>query len=80
MPDETTEQPKSHLFTVRIWLDTQGQPQIAWRGKVQHPASGAWRYFQDWNALTLFLQARVAELAAEKQQPSSAHSAESLSG
>ena len=68
MRDKTGEQPQSQLFTVRIWLDAAGQPQVTWRGKVQHPASGAWRYFQDWEALTAFLQNQVAQLAAEQQQ------------
>lgn len=71
MPDETQVQPQMQLFTVRIWLDGTGQPQGAWRGKVQHPASGAWRYFQDWAVLTAFLQSQLAELAAQQLAASS---------
>lgn len=67
MPGEMTEQPQSHLFTVRIWLDSAGKPQLAWRGKVQHPASGAWRHFQNWDALVAFLQTKVEELAPKTE-------------
>jgi len=67
MRDETTEQPQSHLFTVRILLDAADQSQGAWRGKVQHVPSGAWRHFQDWDALVAFLQTQVEELMAGTQ-------------
>ena len=68
MRNTTSEQPQSHLFTVRVWLDGAGQPDVAWRGKVQHPVSGAWRYFRDWEALIAFLQNQMTELAAATQQ------------
>ena len=67
MRDETTEQPQSHLFTVRILLDAAGQSPGAWRGKVQHVPSGAWRHFQDWDALVAFLQTQVEERKAGTQ-------------
>jgi hypothetical protein len=68
MPDETTAQPQSHLFTVRIVLDAASQSQSGWRGKVQHVPSGAWRHFHDWETLVAFLQAQVQELKADRPQ------------
>ncbi|MEZ4676879.1 MAG: hypothetical protein R2932_21920 [Caldilineaceae bacterium] len=34
----------SQLFTVRIWVEPEGQCKHGWRGKVHHISSGAWRY------------------------------------
>jgi hypothetical protein len=66
--DETTPQPSSQLFTVRIWPELSNKGAVTWRGKVQHVPNGAWRYFHDWPTLTAFLQTQVEELATETQQ------------
>ncbi len=47
---------RSHLFTVRLWLEELGNDQMEWRGKVQHVTSGEVRYFRDWPTLIAFLQ------------------------
>jgi len=60
--EAATAKPPSQLFTVRIWSELSDQGRVAWRGKVQHVPNGAWRYFQDWDTLTAFLQTRVEEL------------------
>jgi hypothetical protein len=72
--DETSIHPPSQLFTVRIWPEVSNQGAVTWRGKVQHVPNGAWRYFQEWNALTSFLQMQIEEMAAPP------HSAGSLDG
>lgn len=66
--NEATAKLPSQLFTVRIWPEVSDQGVVTWRGKVQSVPNGAWRYFQEWNALTTFLQAQVEELATETQQ------------
>ncbi len=63
--DEATAKPPSQLFTVRIWPEILDSGMVVWRGKVQHVPNGAWRHFQEWQALTAFLQEQVEELAAE---------------
>jgi hypothetical protein len=50
--------PRSHLFTVRLWLEPLGDGQTEWRGKVQHVSSGEAQYFRDWPALQAFLERR----------------------
>lgn len=63
--EETFAKSCSQLFTVRIWPEVSNRGIVAWRGKVQHVPTGAWRSFQDWGALTDFLQDQVEELASE---------------
>lgn len=77
--DEATARSPSQLFTVRIWSEVSAQGAVSWRGKVQQVPNGAWRYFQEWQALTTFLQTQVAEGATAPPLPP-VHSAESLSG
>jgi hypothetical protein len=48
--------PRSHLFTVRLWLEPLGEGQAEWRGQVRHVPSGEARYFRDWEALQAFLE------------------------
>ncbi len=47
---------RSHLFTLRLWLEEMGAGQKDWRGKVQHVDSGEARYFHDWPTLEEFLE------------------------
>ena len=54
--------PRSHLFTVRLWLEPLGNGQTEWRGKVQHVPSGEARYFRDWQALQAFLEWKLQPL------------------
>ncbi|MEZ4864342.1 MAG: hypothetical protein R3C14_23720 [Caldilineaceae bacterium] len=61
---EVTPRPPSQLFTVRIWAEASAQGGVKWRGKVQHVPGGAWRYFQDWEVLSAFLQTQVEAAVA----------------
>lgn len=65
--DQVAAKPPSQLFTVRIWPEIVDSGVVIWRGKVQHVPNGAWRHFQEWQALTVFLQEQVEALAAETQ-------------
>jgi len=47
---------RSHLFTVRVWLEDLGQGQSEWRGEVHEVLSGEVRYFRAWPALLTLVQ------------------------
>ena len=65
--DDMAAKLPSQLFTVRIWPEIVATGVVVWRGKVQHVPNGAWRYFQEWQALTAFLQTQIEALATETQ-------------
>lgn len=52
---------RSHLFTVRMWLEQLGKGRSEWRGKAQHVMSGQTRYFRDWPALIAFIEKMLPE-------------------
>jgi hypothetical protein len=45
------QEPKSHLFTVRVWLEAGDDGQTEWRGKLRHVPSEEIRHFRSWAAL-----------------------------
>ena len=55
--DTAQPPPRTHLFTVRLWLEDLGQGQKEWRGEVHEVVSGERRYFRDWPTLVALLQA-----------------------
>ncbi len=56
---------KSHLFTLRLWLEDLGSGQSDWRGKVQHVNSGDVCYFQGWPSLLTFLEGKLLKTCPE---------------
>ena len=54
-------EPRSYLFTVRVWQEEIGHEQDEWRGKVQLLTNGEVRYFHDWQVLASLLLAMLAE-------------------
>ncbi len=54
--DKHTQNRRSHLFIVRIWLENLGDGQMEWRGKAQSIPGGETTYFRDWMALLAFLK------------------------
>ena len=58
---EQATQPKTHLFTVRLWQAPAGQGRNDIRGRVQHVLSGEVSYFGDWLTLQEFLVSQSAE-------------------
>ena len=58
--------PRSHLFTVRLWLEPLGNGQTEWRGKGQHVPGGEAQYIRDWPALQAFLERRLQPLEGEE--------------
>ena len=59
--------PRSHLFTVRLWLERTGEDPARWRGRVEHVLSGEAYYFQDWPKLIDFLLKHLAEESGDEQ-------------
>jgi hypothetical protein len=63
--DTPDVQPRSHLFTVRVWEEQIGTDQTEWRGKVQLLTSGEVRYFRGWAALVPLLITMLTESQSE---------------
>ncbi len=60
--DKARSAHRSHLFTVRLWVEELGDGQTEWRGQVQHVLSGEKRYFRDWATLVEVVAAMLARL------------------
>jgi len=58
--------PRSHLFTVRLWMEPLGGGHFEERGRVQHVLSGERRYFRDWSSLVSYLEGKLQELGQEE--------------
>jgi hypothetical protein len=61
--------PRSHLFTLRLWIESLGDGRFERRGKVQHVLSGERRYFRDWPSLERYLERKLQELNEGKTPP-----------
>ena len=59
--DKSSQSPRSHLFTVRVWQEEVKNGQTEWRGKVQLLTSGEVHYFRDWAALVPLLLTMLSE-------------------
>jgi hypothetical protein len=64
---------RSHLFTVRLWLEDLGEGRTEWRGQVRHVLSGEVRYFRDWPTLITLLLAML-HTAEERDRAAAAGS------
>lgn len=60
--DRLPQPQRSHLFTVRLWVEVLGQDQTEWRGEVRHVLSEKARYFRDWATMIAFLEQALHEL------------------
>ena len=67
--DTPNVQPRSHLFTVRVWHEEIGVGQTEWRGKVQLLTTGEVRYFREWAALVPLLLTLLSESQSDVEQP-----------
>jgi hypothetical protein len=54
--------PQSHLFTVRLWIETLGHGQEEVRMQVRHVLSGETRYFRDGSLLLAYLLTKLQEV------------------
>jgi hypothetical protein len=57
--------PQSHLFTVRLWVESLGHGQEEVRMRVRHVLSGETHYFREWPRLLSFLLAKMEEVERE---------------
>ncbi len=51
--------PRTHLFTIRVWIEPFGCGQGEVRLRVTHVLSGETRYFRTWPDVVSFLLARL---------------------
>jgi hypothetical protein len=61
--DDTEPPTRTHLFTVRVWLEELGAGQTEWRGEVHYVLSGEVRYFRDWPMLIALVQTMLPKQA-----------------
>ncbi|MEZ4864262.1 MAG: hypothetical protein R3C14_23320 [Caldilineaceae bacterium] len=54
--------PKTHLFTVRVWLEVLSLDRCEVRVQVRHIESGETRYFRDGWSLLVYLLIKVLEV------------------
>jgi hypothetical protein len=59
--DKAQPAARTHLFTVRVWLEELGAGQREWRGEVRDVVSGEVRYFRDWPTLVALVQAMLPQ-------------------
>ena len=62
-PDQ--RHPRTHLFTVRLWVEPFGDDQHEVRMQVRHILSGETRYFRSWSDVVTFLLAKMQALDQE---------------
>ena len=48
-------EPKSQLFTLRVWPEELDEGRVEWRGKLQRVVDGESAYFNNWDAMMSFL-------------------------
>jgi hypothetical protein len=60
--------PRTHLFTVRLWVEPLGDDQGEVRMQVQHVLSRETRYFRAWSDVVAFLLAKMQALADENRR------------
>ncbi|MCE7986386.1 MAG: hypothetical protein DYG89_34880 [Caldilinea sp. CFX5] len=59
--------PRTHLFTVRLWVEPFGDAQGEVRMQVCHLLSGETHYFRTWPEVVAFLLAKMQALTDEKR-------------
>lgn len=52
---------RTHLFTVRLWIEANARDGPEVRGRVQHVLSQEVCYFRRWSDLVAFCEARLDE-------------------
>ena len=52
---------RTHLFTVRLWLENMGSDSAEVRGRVQHVLSGEVYYFRTWRELAVVFNGMLQE-------------------
>ena len=72
-PESPKGQPRSHLFTVRLWREEIGGGAFEMRMQVKHVLSGETRYFRFWPDVERFLLLTVQRLESDSRQSDDDH-------
>lgn len=59
---------RSHLFTIRLWVEESAPLGPRWQGKLQDMADGHIAYFEDLQTLVALLQAVLLQEPATPRQ------------
>jgi hypothetical protein len=65
--------PRTHLFTVRLWVEPFADDQYEVRMQVKHVLGGETRYFRAWPDVETFLLAKLQELEAANRRGEGDH-------
>ena len=63
------EQERSHLFTVRVWLEELDDGRHEWRGQAAHVMSGETGYFRRWSNLVKFMKHHLPDAGRKRSVP-----------
>jgi hypothetical protein len=61
MEDKPKTPDSSHLFTIRVWVESVNQDTRQVRIQVKHVLSGATRTFLQWPQAIAFIEAQIQE-------------------
>ena len=59
---------RTHLFTVRLWVEAITNEHAEVRGRSQHVLSGEVRYFRNWRELITFFDVMLQELESQHSE------------
>jgi hypothetical protein len=59
---------RTHLFTLRLWIEPVTAERSEIRGRVQYVLSGEARYFRTWPELLAFVEELLAELEVKRSE------------
>lgn len=65
--DKDPPQPRSQLFTVRLWRDTEQTDERAPYMQVRHVLTGETRYFSAWPPLIDYLLSKLDSLPRSQE-------------
>ncbi len=55
--NEKSESVRSHMFTLRVWVEDVGNGRFEYRGTLKHVLTGETYHFRDWPTLIRCLEA-----------------------
>ncbi len=55
--NDDRERTRSHLFTLRLWVEDVGNGRTEFRGTLKHVLTGETQHFRDWETLNRYLEA-----------------------
>ncbi len=55
--NEKSESVRSHMFTLRVWVEDLGNGRFEYRGTLKHVLTGETHHFRSWPTLIRLLEA-----------------------